>query len=390
VSNSPAVKVAVIGAGPTGLTLAYVLARAGVCVSIVDRAPGPDRESSRATTVHAGTLEVLDSLDGLGQAIAEAGAWARQSYLWAGRRRLATLYWERMPTKYAALINLPQEELEGIVRRRLESLGVAVEWNREVQTADEVDASYVVGCDGAHSAIRRSMGVELAGTTYDDRFVLADLDVSTDIDTGCTHIWVSTAGILALMPMPGGEFRLNGTLADDESCDPVALADFVRRRLGSAHERVVLRGVNWVAEYCTHSRLASSYQRGNVFLAGDAAHLNSPVGGQGMNVGIGDAVNLGTKFAAVHGGASPEILDRYEAERRPVAEDVLAATRRGTAMLTCRKPVERFLRNQFMRVAHRLPPVQHQLTTEAAFLAQGGRQGANSQRGGASSSLPLL
>jgi 2-polyprenyl-6-methoxyphenol hydroxylase-like FAD-dependent oxidoreductase len=386
VSSSPALKVAVIGAGPTGLTLAYVLARAGVPVSIVDAAAGPERESSRATTVHAGTLEVLDSFDSLGQRIAEAGTWARRSYLWAGRRRLAILYWERMPTKYAALINLPQEELEGIVRRRLESLGVAVQWNSEIERADEVDASYVVGCDGAHSAIRRSMGVELSGTTYDDRFVLADVKLNTDIDTERTHVWVSTAGILALMPMPGGRFRLNGTLSDDERCDDGALADVMRRRLGSAHEKVELRDVKWVAEYRTHSRLVSTYRRGNVFLAGDAAHLNSPVGGQGMNVGIGDAVNLGAKLAAVHEGASPEILDRYEVERRPVAETVLAATRRGTAMLSARKPIERFLRNQFMRIAHRVPPFQHQLSTEAAFMAQGGRGSVNFQLGGASSS----
>jgi 2-polyprenyl-6-methoxyphenol hydroxylase-like FAD-dependent oxidoreductase len=374
VSSRP-MEVAVIGAGPTGLTLAFVLARAGVPVSIVDAAADPERESSRATTVHAGTLEVLDRFDGLGGEIAAAGVWAHRSHLWSGARRLATLYWERMPTKYAALVNLPQASLEAIVRRRLESLGVAVQWSRTVSCPEDVDATYVVGCDGAHSAIRHAIGAQLVGTTYDERFLLADVEADTDIDAGCTHIWVSPAGVLGLMPMPGGGFRLNGTLAADERFDDEdQLAETMQRRLGAGRHRVRLRAVTWTAEYRTHSRRASSYRRGSVFLAGDAAHLNSPVGGQGMNLGIGDAVSLGTKLVDVHEGAGAEILDRYETERRPIAEKVLAATSRGTAMLTARRPLERLLRNQFMRLSHRLPPVQHQLTTEAAFLAQGGHE----------------
>lgn len=361
-----------IGAGPTGLTLAYVLARGGVPVSIVDAAPGPERESSRATTVHAGTLEALDTVDGLGREIADAGAWARRSQVWTGRRRLATVYWERMPTKYAALVNLPQADLESIVRRRLESLGVVVEWDREVTQTTNIDATYVVGCDGAHSAIRASIDVELAGITYDERFVLADLKLDTDLDRHCTHVWVSTAGVLGLMPMPSGGFRLNGTLTDDEGCDEDELAEIIRHRMGTASEWVTLRSVDWAAEYRTHSRLATSYRRGNVFLAGDAAHLNSPVGGQGMNLGIGDALNLGSKLIAVYEGESPAVLDRYETERRPIAKTVLEMTRRGTAMVSCRTPVERFLRNQFMRFGHRFPPLQRQLSTETAFIAQGG------------------
>jgi 4,5-epoxidase len=128
--------------------------------------------------------------------------------------------------------------------------------------------------------------------------------------------------------------------------------------------------VIWANEYRTHSRLAAAYRRGNVFLAGDAAHLNSPVGGQGMNVGIGDALDLATRLVNLYRAAPPEILDGYEVLRRSIAERVINTTRQATRMLTARKPVERLVRNQLMRLAHRLPPFQRRLSTETAFVSQ--------------------
>jgi 2-polyprenyl-6-methoxyphenol hydroxylase-like FAD-dependent oxidoreductase len=361
--------VGIVGAGPTGLTLAYVLARAGVRATVVDREGGPGRESSRATTVHAGTLEALDALDGLGEEIAAAGLPARRSHVRSGDRILATVRWDRMPTRYAALVNLPQAALEGILERRLAELGLSVEWGRSIDSTEEVTADYIVGCDGAHSVIRRSIRVRLDGTTSDERFLLADVRLSGDLDQESTNIWVSTAGVLGILPMPDGSFRLNGTLADGEACDAASLGDLLARRLGRADRRIHLDDVGWAAEYRTHSRLATAYRRGRAFLAGDAAHLNSPVGGQGMNVGICDAIDLGRRLVALRDGAPESHLDGYEASRRPVAERVIGMTERATAMLTARRPVERRLRNAALWVGHRLPPVQRLLSTDTAFAA---------------------
>jgi 4,5-epoxidase len=364
------VSVGVVGAGPTGLTLACSLAHAGVPVSIFDVAPGPERESSRATTIHAGSLEALDKLGGIGEEIAGAARLARKSHLWAGRRRIATVHWDRMPTRYAAMPNIRQADIETILRQRLRGFGVEVHWDTAVTHPDEIDATYVVGCDGAHSAIREAIGAELEGVTFEETFLLADVRLSGAVDEASTNIWVSTAGVLGILPLPDGWFRLNGTLAADQAFDAEALRDTFRRRLDDAHRAIRIDEVGWAAEYRSHSRLTTSYRRGRVLLAGDAAHLNSPVGGQGMNVGIGDAIDLGARVAAVHRGSSDDVLDGYQASRRAVAEWVITTTARGTAMLTARRPLERFVRNQVLRVGHRLRPFQRMMSTESAFIAQ--------------------
>jgi 2-polyprenyl-6-methoxyphenol hydroxylase-like FAD-dependent oxidoreductase len=367
--TTSAIRVTVIGAGPTGLTLAYVLARAGVPVTIVDAASSAGRESSRATTVHAGTLEALDRFDSTGEEIASAAAWARKSFVWAGSRRVATVHWDRMPTRYAAMINLRQEDVEAILRGRLEDRGVEVEWDRSISSPDQVDASYVVACDGARSAIRRSLDIALEGSTFDERFLLADVRLSGIVDRQATNIWVSTAGVLGILPLPDGSSRLNGTLADGETVGEESLADLVERRLGSMRGQIRVEQVAWAAEYRTHSRLAAAYRRDRVFLAGDAAHLNSPVGGQGMNVGIGDAIDLGLRLAAVHTGSPAGVLDAYETHRRRVAQHVIRRTEQATTMLASRRPIARLVRNQLLRFGHHLPPFQRRMSTETAFLA---------------------
>jgi 2-polyprenyl-6-methoxyphenol hydroxylase-like FAD-dependent oxidoreductase len=385
--------VLVVGGGPTGLTVAAVLTAAGVEVTVIDAAEGPERESSRATTVHAATLELLDRLDGAGAEIAEKAARATGSTLWNGSQRLARLQWSRMPTPYASMFNLPQVETESILRARLARLGSEVLWGTkaiglerddsgarlEVERAgrrEALSARWVVGCDGARSAIRRSLEVPLEGSTHEERFLLGDVHLRTDLARDRTHVFVSVGGVLGVIPLADGRFRLNGTLAPGEELSPEALPALIDTRL-NGHEGLSLLEIDWLAEYRTHSRLASRYRIGPVFLAGDAAHLNSPVGGQGMNAGIHDAVNLGWKLAGVVRGTSPpELLDSYEAERRPAAAAVLRASEASTRMITARRPVERALRNTVMRIAHRLPPVQAKLTLEPAGLTQTYSSGA--------------
>lgn len=393
--------VLVAGGGPTGLTLAAVLASAGVDVTVIDAAEGPQRESSRATSVHAATLELLDRLDGTGAEIAASAAKATGSTLWTGSRRLARLRWDRMPTPYAGMFNLPQVETEAILRARLAGLGRVVLWGTkavgvehdhssgrvEVERAGgrgEMSARWVVGCDGARSAIRRSLDVTLEGDTHEERFLLGDVRLRTDLAPDRTHVFVSSRGVLGVMPLADGRFRLNGTLAAGEQLHPDALPAMIATRL-RRRGGVDLLDIDWLAEYRTHSGLASRLRIGPVLRAGDAAHLNSPIGGQGMNVGIHDAVNLGWKLARVVRGISPpELLDSYEVERRPAAAAALRATEASTRMITARRPAERALRNAIMRMVHRLPPVQAKLTLESAGLTQsyGGGAIAKPRRAG--------
>lgn len=391
--------VLIVGAGPTGSTLAAVLAARNVSFEIVDAAPGPERESSRATSVHAATLELLDRLDGLGRRLADLGMKARRSSMWSGARRLGHIDWEKMPTPYAHLLNLPQTVTERELRARFERDGRRVRWgvtvtgarssddgvrvSAETEQGDRVfEARYAVGCDGAHSAIRHSLDVPLDGKTYPERFLLADVDLESGtphLSREETHVFVSTQGVLGIMPMPGGSFRLNGTLSEDEIADDENLARICAARTGDARQRI--QAVHWASDYRTHRRIVRKMHEGRLFLAGDAAHLNSPVGGQGMNLGIQDAFNLGWKLAYVLERIAPEaLLDTYHSERHPTAKRALEMTERSTKMLAARRPLERWIRNRFVSFAHRLPPFQRQLTWEPAGLlhrypARHGRKG---------------
>jgi 2-polyprenyl-6-methoxyphenol hydroxylase-like FAD-dependent oxidoreductase len=385
--------VLVVGAGPTGLTLAGVLASSGVDVRVVDGASGPQRESSRATTVHAATLELLDRFDGLGREIASRAARAARSTIWSGRRRVAQVRWDRMPTPYAGMFNIPQAETEALLRERLEGLRCDISWRTTAHALERdrsgtclrverggreeaLTARWIVGCDGAHSRVRRSLGVRLEGSTHEERFLLGDVRLDTDLRRDQTHLFVSTRGVLGIMPLADGRFRLNGTLTRDEDLTAGTLAELIAHRL-SGRQGVELLGVDWLADYRTHSRLADRFRVGNVFLAGDAAHLNSPVGGQGMNVGVHDAVNLGWKLSRVlRGKAPPQLLETYATERRAAAAEVIRASERGTRMVAVRAPLARALRNAIMRFAHRLPPVQGKLALEPAGLTQRVRHGA--------------
>ncbi len=390
------VDVLVIGGGPTGTALAAILAGQSIDVMVVDAAAGPERESSRATTVHALTLEQLDRLEGAGAEIAAHAARATCSSVWSGTRRITRVHWDRLPSRYAFMANLPQVDTEAIVRARLEAAGAVVSWSTAATNISvepdrvrveldggvgpsEVRARYVVGCDGAHSMVRTHLEVAMDGTTHEERFLLSDADLATDLPLDETHAFVSSSGVIGFIPMPGGGFRLNGTVTADEQLTVETLPELIAKRVQG--HRVALGTIRWLAEYRTHSRLAAHYRLGRVFVAGDAAHLVSPVGGQGMNLGIQDAANLGWKLARVVQGRAPEaLLDTYEAERRPVAGQALRLSEINTKMFTARRDLERVVRNNVMRIGHRLPPVQAKLALGPAGLDQHYETGAIASR----------
>ena len=338
--------VLVVGAGPTGLTLALELAAQGVPVRVVDAAADAVHES-RALVVQARTLEVLDRL-GVADDLVRAGD--RASGLAVhGRGRVGSvrLFDPTMTeTAYPFLLFLSQARLERILLDHLARAGVTVERDctlvglsedtdgvtatvRSARgTGTTVQARYAVGCDGAHSAVRAALGVAFAGSTYPQTFVLADVDAD-GIDGGRIHAFLGAAGLMFFFPLGSPVSWRVLTTRTAEVGPATTFADLERLVADRTTGTVTVRDPVWLTDFSISERCVDTMRVGRVLLAGDAAHLHSPAGGQGMNTGIQDAVNLGWKLALVcRGSVADSLLDSYEAERLPVAREVLEATGR--------------------------------------------------------------
>jgi len=352
--------VLVVGAGPTGLTLALWLARRGVRARIVDSAREPG-QTSRALVVHARTLELYRQL-GLADEVVAEGLPFTAVNLWAHGRHAARAELGAVGqglTRYPEVLIFPQDRHEALLADALSRAGVEVERGVELRAlevhaegaraalvrdgvATELEASFVVGCDGAHSTVREALGIGFPGGTYERMFYVADVKLRGPAADGELHLGLDDADFLGVFPLPGGDgaARLIGNLTDDQPHpeEGAARADLrwedvsarVRDRMHLDVERV-----NWFSTYRVHHRVAETFRRGRAFLAGDAAHIHSPVGGQGMNTGIGDAVNLGWKLADVVRRAAVErLLESYEPERIAFARRLVATTDRAFTLVT--------------------------------------------------------
>ncbi|HET6663399.1 MAG TPA: FAD-dependent monooxygenase [Acidimicrobiales bacterium] len=351
-----ATDVLIVGAGPTGLSLAAQLRSFGTAFRVVDRHVDRVHES-RALAIQPRTLEVLTGL-GVADAMVQRGNPAVRLQV-HGRARTSELPLFDIgldDTAYPFLLFLSQAETEAVLDQHLADNGVNVRWGVEltglVQDTDEVDctlrhpdgateqieARYVVGCDGAHSSVRHYTGIDFTGGAYPQSFVLADLDVD-GLDPGAAHVYLSDAGLLFFFPLVHpAPWRLLGMLpsaADEQSAESPSLDDL--RTLAEPYTAgsLRLRDPVWTTYFRIHHRHATRYRSGRVFLAGDAAHVHSPAGAQGMNTGIQDAWNLGWKLALVaRGDAHPALLDTYETERLPVGSSVLRFTDRAFTVAT--------------------------------------------------------
>jgi 2-polyprenyl-6-methoxyphenol hydroxylase-like FAD-dependent oxidoreductase len=377
--------VLIAGAGPTGLALACTLAAEGVSFLLVERlAEGAN--TSRAAVVHARTLEVLEEL-GVADRLRAAGQIVPRFTLRDRDRVLATLSFDRLPTRYPYTLMVPQEITEGVLLDRLRELGadvyrpftlsdvrqdadgVAVTVAADGQPPQAVRARYVAGTDGMHSTVRERAGIGFTGDRYEHSFVLADVRMNWPLRADEVMLFVSPDGLVVVAPLPGGRHRIVATV--DEAPEHPGIAD-VQHLLdtrGPATGSVRVHEIVWSSRFRVHHRLADRYRAGRILLAGDAAHVHSPAGGQGMNTGIQDGVALGHALAAVIGGRADESrLDSYERTRRPVAARVVAFTDRMTRMATLRTPRSRAARNAMIRVIGRMPPVRRWLATELAGL----------------------
>jgi 4,5-epoxidase len=386
--------VLIVGAGPTGLTLACDLRSRGIAVQIIDKAPCP-ATTSRALGLQPRGREILARLGALGDLPKRAvQAYATNVRL---RRRLLTKFQVQTERGQDALgpLLISQAEIEGQLRQRLAELGGEVRWGHEVVAAIQdsggietrvqacngertIRADWLVGCDGAHSAVRRLMGVNFEGRPFPEAWILADIRMA-EMDSGADEgtIWLHPDGMFGMVPLPGWVWRIFAELPHDDplakagnvaatalrSTSPVSEAvldrvrSLMRERTGDAAMQIS-SGI-WTSVFRFHRRIASSYRQQRLFLAGDAAHIHSALGGQGMNTGIGDAFNLGWKLACViRGNASERLLDTYEAERRPVAADVVRQTSQAWNILVGRTVFDRFFRDRLLLPILRWPTMQ--------------------------------
>lgn len=338
--------VLVVGAGPTGLVMALSLARRGVPVRIIDKRDGPTTES-RAMGLHARTLEFYRQL-GFGDEVVERGVIADTIHFRAGNRDVSSLSLADMGagiSPYPFMLAFPQDEHEPFLVDRLRECGVEVQWGATLMNltdhGDSVEAvvsdaaategatfAYVVGCDGAHSRVREILGIGFGGGSSEGLFYVADASVD-GVGGADIYLGLRETGLALKIPVrSSGTQRLIGVVPPDLKAKADIDVDDLR-----AHIEYLLGidvgDVNWFSTYQVHHRVADRFGRGRVFIAGDAGHIHSPAGGQGMNTGIGDAVNLSWKIAEVaHGRAEGALLDTYEAERIPFANSLIHTTDR--------------------------------------------------------------
>ncbi len=359
--------VLVVGAGPTGLVLALWLAKLGVRVRIIDKTAEPGT-TSRALAVQARTLELYRQLDLTDKVVAQ-GHRVPAVNLWVKGEAAARIAFSSVGsdlTPYPFLHIFPQDQHERLLVERLEALGVTVERRTQlIRFADNGDlitarlrrpdgeefdctAAYIAGCDGARSIVREGIGTGFPGGTYRQVFYVADVDAAGPAINGELHVDLDEADFLGVFPLAGqGKARLIGTVRDQRAADAANLTfnDVSDRAI--AHLKVKVNKVNWFSTYHVHHRVTDHFRKGRAFLLGDAAHIHSPAGGQGMNTGIGDAINLAWKFAAVTAGrAGDNLLDSYEAERIGFARRLVATTDRVFSFATAEGRIADLLRTR--------------------------------------------
>ncbi|MFL5562456.1 MAG: FAD-dependent monooxygenase [Gemmatimonadaceae bacterium] len=376
----------IVGAGPTGLALAIWLTRLDVRVRIIDRAAEPST-TSRALAVQARVLEMYDQL-GIASAVIARGFKGEALNLWIAGRRAAVVplapTGEGM-TPFPFVLIFPQDEHERLLIAELSRLGVVVERSTTLTslTQDEsgvhamllqgdgsterCDALYVAGCDGARSAVRRSIGIDFTGGTYSQYFYVADVQGTGPTTNGEVHVALDTADFLIVFPIKGpGRTRLIGVARDRGGADQRdvtfdEVSHVVLQQVG-----VTVSKVNWFSTYHVHHRVASRFRERRAFLLGDAAHIHSPVGGQGMNTGISDAINLSWKLAAViQGRGSGQLLDSYEPERIAFAQRLVATTDRLFTLATAQGKLAAFVRT---RIVPRVVPVLARVAAIRRFM----------------------
>jgi 2-polyprenyl-6-methoxyphenol hydroxylase-like FAD-dependent oxidoreductase len=372
----PDCQVLVVGAGPTGLVLAAELLARGISTRIIDKGDGVALET-RALAIHARTLEVLDMM-GLADRFLERGQIVHRFRFYSSGRNLLSLDLSRCGSRFGFMLNLAQQQTESLLRARVGELGGTIEQRTELVgltgragsvtaavqdrtgRASMITAGFVVGCDGAHSRVRRELGLSFRGHPYPQDWLLADVRLDWDRRDDEVHAFFrADPAPLICFPMPGHRWRLVVPYAGDRDRKPPTLPEIQQLVDQRAPEQIAVSDPTWLATFRCHRRSTDVYRRGRVLLAGDAVHVHTPAGGQGMNTGIMDAHNLAWKLALVASGRAPEqLLDSYGQERAPVAAQVLRLTHTLVRLGTMSHPLKRGLRDAIVPAAGHIPAIQ--------------------------------
>jgi 2-polyprenyl-6-methoxyphenol hydroxylase-like FAD-dependent oxidoreductase len=373
--------VLIIGAGPVGMTMASELVRYGVAIRIVDKA-AERTDKSKALVLWSRTLELLDRGGG-SAAFVEAGFKAEAVNFVAGDKVIGRVTMESVRSPYPYGLMLPQSDTERLLEQRLGGQGVTVERRVELVTfmqredgveavlrhadgrEETVSAAWLVGCDGAHSAVRHTLGAPFTGEAIDSDWILADVHMTgyPYPDSEAAVYWHHD-GAFVIFPISPGRYRVIADRPPSGAEHPPAPTLEEAQAIIDRRGPPGLKAFDpmWLAGFRINGRKVSEYRWGRVFLAGDAAHIHSPAGGQGMNTGMQDAFNLAWKLAlVVRGTCCEQLLDSYSPERSRVGDKVLETAERLTAIGTMRNPVAQAVRNLVGHVAFGLAPVQHAL-----------------------------
>ncbi len=387
--DTPAATLLVVGAGPVGLTMACELARHGARCRIIERAPERS-QTSKALAIFPRTLEMLETM-GVVDPFLAAGCRLHGLSLHHRAEQIALIDFTSVASPFPFALALPQSETERLLSEHLATLGIEVERGVELAALTQssevvravlrhsngreeiVETPWLIACDGAHSTSRHALGMDFEGAQYDESFILADVELESPLVRDRVHLFLGEGGVLGLIPFEQNRWRVVANIPPESRNQPlpeVTLADvqtLIEQRAPSgfrASEPV------WLSRFHISHRKVRQFRQLRVFLAGDAAHIHSPAGGQGMNTGMQDAFNLGWKLALVVRGLAPaQLLASYHEERDPVAKEVLNLTDRITRMATVGHPVARSVRDFLLPVMSRIDFVGEKIAERLAGLA---------------------
>lgn len=379
-------EILIVGAGPTGMALSIALHQAGVDHLLLDRL-SEGQNTSRAAVIHAQTLDSLAVL-GVSEQLVARGLKVGNFTIRDRDAALVRLRFDALPSGHPYLLMLPQDMTEKVLAARIAALGGAIHRGVTATRVEQdgtgarvtvngpngeqvISARYVVGADGMHSLVRQASGIGFEGGAYEDSFVLADVRLEWPLGHDEVSLFFSPAGLVVIAPLPDGSYRFVATM--DNAPEQLSKADIqaVLDARGPQASKATVLDVIWSSRFRLHHRLARSYRSGRLILMGDAAHVHSPAGGQGMNTGLIDAVVLGEILAGIVSGNRPEIaLDLYESLRRPAAAKVLGLAGRLTGMATTRNALIRVARNALLSFVNLNPMVRRRIEMNLSGLSR--------------------
>ena len=376
------VDILIVGAGPAGLTLATALRQLGLAPLVIDR-QAEGANTSRAAVVHARTLEVLEEL-GVAARLIEQGVKVPRFRVRDRNRCLLDIDFSELDTPYPYTLMIPQDKTEQLILERLEADGGRIERPLELKSLQlagdrvmaviasdrgerHVSAAWVVGCDGAHSAVRTHAGIAFEGAGYDETFVLADVRMDWRLPRDEVNLFLSAQGLMVVAPLPEDRYRIVATTDQQPSELDRNFVQSILNRRGPT-EPAAVRQVVWSSSFHLQHRVSDTPFRGRTLLCGDAAHVHSPAGGQGMNTGIQDAAALAAPLCEALKTGKTEALQQWATRRHEVARDVVSLTDRMTRMATLTSGPLRGIRNVILSSIGNFPTVTDRLAKRLAEL----------------------